>query len=546
MDLELAGRVALVTGATRGIGRAIATKLAAEGCAVAICARDADAVAQTVAALEAQGVKAFGASVDITDDAALEAFVDAAAQTLGGLDLVVANAGGSAGENLLTETTGDDWRRTMELNVVHAAVLVRAAVPHLRARGGGAALVIASISGSRPQPKAPVRRREGRGDPPRRLARPRARPGPHPRQRPEPGLDPLRGRLVGPPPHRRSGRVRRVRQDRVPPRAPRHRRGDRRRRRVPPVAPRELGQRHRAHRRRRSEPARDGRASSPLARVPDPVVMGMVNVTPDSFSDGGRWLDPEKAIAHARRLVGRRRGHPRHRRRVDAAGREPGGRRRAAAAHRARVRGRCRASRRVCRSTRRRRRCRPRGDRGRRGHRQRRHRPARRPRSRGPVRRAGRERLPHAHARRAAHDAGRPALRRRRRRRQGVPRRAPGARGRRGHRRGQDLARPGDRLRQDRRPQPRAARAPGRARRHRPADRRRDVAQGVPRQDQRRGDRGRVPGTIATNVIALGNGAEVFRVHDVAAVAQALDVAAATFRGQWNGATTTSTTSTTT
>src|SRR6185503_2978444 len=97
---------------------------------------------------------AFGASVDITDDAALEAFVDATAQTLGGLDLVVANAGGSAGENLLTETTGDDWRRTMELNVVHAAVLVRAAVPHLRARGGGAALVIASISGSRPQPKA--------------------------------------------------------------------------------------------------------------------------------------------------------------------------------------------------------------------------------------------------------------------------------------------------------------------------------------------------------------------------------------------------------
>jgi dihydropteroate synthase len=56
---------------------------------------------------------------------------------------------------------------------------------------------------------------------------------------------------------------------------------------------------------------------------------------------------------------------------------------------------------------------------------------------------------------------------------------------------------------------------------------------------------GRVPGTIATNVIALGNGAEVFRVHDVAAVAQALEVAAATFRGQWTGATTTSTTSTT-
>src|SRR5215207_3034611 len=154
MDLELAGRVALVTGATRGIGRAIAAKLAAEGCAVAICARDDDAVAQTVAALEAQGAKAFGASVDVTDDAALEGFVDAAAQTLGGLDLVVANAGGSAGGDLLADTTGDDWRRTMWLNVVHAAVRIRAALPRLRARGGGAALVIASISGSRPQPKA--------------------------------------------------------------------------------------------------------------------------------------------------------------------------------------------------------------------------------------------------------------------------------------------------------------------------------------------------------------------------------------------------------
>ncbi len=154
MDLELAGRVALVTGATRGIGRAIAGRLAAEGCALAICARDGDAVAATVRELEAQGAKAFGASVDVTDDAALQGFVDATAESLGGLDLVVANAGGSAGGDLLKDTPGDDWRTTMSLNVVHAAVLVRAAVPHLRARGGGAALLITSISASRPQPKA--------------------------------------------------------------------------------------------------------------------------------------------------------------------------------------------------------------------------------------------------------------------------------------------------------------------------------------------------------------------------------------------------------
>jgi 3-oxoacyl-[acyl-carrier protein] reductase len=154
MDLELAGRVALVTGATRGIGRAIAERLAGEGCAVAICARDGDAVARTVTELQAQDVTAFGASVDVTDDAAVEGFVDAAAETLGGLDLVVANAGGSAGGDFLKDTPGADWRQTMALNVVHAAVLIRAAVPHMRARGGGAALLIASISGSRPQPKA--------------------------------------------------------------------------------------------------------------------------------------------------------------------------------------------------------------------------------------------------------------------------------------------------------------------------------------------------------------------------------------------------------
>jgi 3-oxoacyl-[acyl-carrier protein] reductase len=154
MDSELAGKVALVTGATRGIGRAIAGRLAAEGCAFGLSASADDTPPATVGQLRTQGATAFGAAVDVTDDAALEAFVGDAAQALGGLDLVVANAGGSAGGDWLQDTSGEDWRTTMSLNVVHAAVLIRAAVPHLRARGGGAALVIASISGTRPQPKA--------------------------------------------------------------------------------------------------------------------------------------------------------------------------------------------------------------------------------------------------------------------------------------------------------------------------------------------------------------------------------------------------------
>lgn len=146
MDLELEGKRALVTGATRGIGRAIADRLAAEGARVAICARDAEAVAQA-------GFD-YGAAVDVTDEAALAGFVDDAARALQGLDLVVANAGGSVGGATVEETGAADWRATFDLNVTHAATLARAATPHLRDSGGGAILLIASISGFRPQPKA--------------------------------------------------------------------------------------------------------------------------------------------------------------------------------------------------------------------------------------------------------------------------------------------------------------------------------------------------------------------------------------------------------
>lgn len=154
MDLQLAGRRALVTGGTRGLGRGIVERLAQEGCAVALCARDADAVEATLVELRASGATVWGEAVDVTDDDAVEQFVGRAAHELGGLDLVVANAGGAAGSPEIGESTGDDWRTSFDLNAVHTAVLVRTALPHLRRSDAAAVVVIASVSGSRPQPRA--------------------------------------------------------------------------------------------------------------------------------------------------------------------------------------------------------------------------------------------------------------------------------------------------------------------------------------------------------------------------------------------------------
>ena len=93
MDLQLKAKNAVILGGTRGIGRAIAETLAREGTNVALCARNAEQVAEAVAALKALGVKATGASVDILDGAALKSWITAAGEELGGIDVLVSNAG---------------------------------------------------------------------------------------------------------------------------------------------------------------------------------------------------------------------------------------------------------------------------------------------------------------------------------------------------------------------------------------------------------------------------------------------------------------------
>jgi 3-oxoacyl-[acyl-carrier protein] reductase len=152
MDLGLRDKVALVTGGSRGIGRLTALRLAEEGCQVALCARNPERLARTVDELRAFGGRAYGVVADVTARGEVERFVEEGAAILGGLDLLVANVGGSVGGELL-DSTPEDWARTFDLNLFHAVRALRAAVPHMRARGGGSAVVISSISGWKPGPR---------------------------------------------------------------------------------------------------------------------------------------------------------------------------------------------------------------------------------------------------------------------------------------------------------------------------------------------------------------------------------------------------------
>jgi 3-oxoacyl-[acyl-carrier protein] reductase len=153
MDLKLAGHCMLITGASKGIGLEIARALAAEGCSLAICARDGVTLRAAAEGLRSLAPRVFYRNVDVTDYAALSEFVDAAAADLGSLDGVVANAGGTAG-GALQDSSPEDWSDTFNLNVGHAAHLIRAATPHLSLSSNPAAVLISSISGSKPAPRA--------------------------------------------------------------------------------------------------------------------------------------------------------------------------------------------------------------------------------------------------------------------------------------------------------------------------------------------------------------------------------------------------------
>jgi len=142
MDLELKGRKAIVTGATHGIGLAIAQQLADEGVDVAICARTAANVERTVAELKRKGVKAIGDAIDVTHRDAYVGWISSAADRLGGLDIFVSNTTGTPG---IAGERG--WEAGFQADIMAAVRGCETALPYLKRSKSGAIVFIASISG---------------------------------------------------------------------------------------------------------------------------------------------------------------------------------------------------------------------------------------------------------------------------------------------------------------------------------------------------------------------------------------------------------------
>jgi 3-oxoacyl-[acyl-carrier protein] reductase len=152
VDLGLRDRVAIVTGASRGIGAATARMLAADGAAVVLCARDEVQLNSAVAELRTEGAAAIGIAGDVVDVATTAQIVETALAAFGRIDILVNNAGGESGRLGFDDLSDADWERSYLLNVVAPTRLIRAVLPSMRQLGWGRVINVASYTARVPEP----------------------------------------------------------------------------------------------------------------------------------------------------------------------------------------------------------------------------------------------------------------------------------------------------------------------------------------------------------------------------------------------------------
>ena len=150
MNLGLKDRVAIISGASQGIGRATAESFAAEGCRLAICSRTAQSIESAAEEIRGKyGVEVLAQAVDVSDASAVQKFVADSAAKFGKIDICVANAGGPPAKGFLA-TTKDDWQKALDQNFLSAVYLAQQVIPYMQKNKWGRFITLTSITTKQP------------------------------------------------------------------------------------------------------------------------------------------------------------------------------------------------------------------------------------------------------------------------------------------------------------------------------------------------------------------------------------------------------------
>ena len=151
MDLDLAGKVAVVPASSQGLGRAVARAFGREGAKVVMCSRDRAAIDRAAADVRGTGAEVLALAVDVTNPEQIEALISAAADRFGGIDVLVTNAGGPPA-GTFDRFSDDDWQAAFNLTLMSAVRMIRGVLPSMKSRGGGAIVAMTSSSIKQPIP----------------------------------------------------------------------------------------------------------------------------------------------------------------------------------------------------------------------------------------------------------------------------------------------------------------------------------------------------------------------------------------------------------